>query len=117
MKAIALTALLLAAPGVASAQDIPGGVGRSGSAQQRADAYAMQEAYGAAMRTHAMDEQQDQYRDTQSPRRIRLAQEAAERINHGDCDGARQIATRANDTRLATRIDQVCSASGNSSRR
>jgi len=111
MKTLVLIAALAVAPAAALAQDVPGGAGGSNaSAQMRNDAWAAQEQLGQNLRAQGMEQQQDQYRDTQNPRRVRRAQEAADLINKGDCAGARAVAARANDDRLAARIAQVCSA-------
>lgn len=102
MKILTLAILLAAAPVVATAQD------RGVSSQQNNDLHAYQDQFNQNLHTNALEQQQDNYRDTQNPRRIRRAQEAAALINKGDCDGARAVATRANDDRLLQRVDQVC---------
>ncbi len=47
-------------------------------------------------------------RDTQNPRRVRRAQQAAEMINNGDCVGALALANNARDTFLASRVSETC---------
>lgn len=45
----------------------------------------------------------------QNPRRARRAEAAAALINAGDCPGALALAEREHDSRLAARINLVCS--------
>ena len=106
MRSIALALLVMSVPLAAGAQD------RGSVAQQNIDTHAYQDQFGQALRTNALEQQQDASRATQNPRRIRRAEEAARLINNGDCPGARDLALRANDTRLVARIDQVCNEAG-----
>lgn len=103
MRVIALAVLMASIPAVAGAQD-----SRQASTQANMDAHAFQDQLGQAMRTNALEQQMDQSRATQNPRRVRRAQQAAEMINDGNCAGARDLALRANDTRLAARVEEVC---------
>ena len=105
MRVIALALLMASVPALGFAQDA-----RQASTQANMDVHAFQDQLGQALRTNALEQQMDASRETQNPRRVRRAQEAAELINNGDCPGARNLALRANDTRLATRVEQVCAA-------
>lgn len=107
MKAlIALIACGLLTPATATAQV----AGRQILREQAAAYDASREMMGLELRSRAMDEQAEQYRESLNPRRVHRAQEAAALINKGDCAGALALADRANDTRLAGRIEQVCAA-------
>ncbi len=79
------------------------------AASMRAESAVRMERFGQQMSEHALDDQTGQNSDNQNPRRLHRAQRAAEMINHGDCAGARALAGRDGDHRLAERIDQVCS--------
>jgi hypothetical protein len=102
MRVIALAVLMASIPVLAAAQD------RQAAAQASIDIHNFQDQLGQAMRTNALEQQMDASRDTQNPRRVRRAQQAAEMINNGNCAGARDLALRANDTRLAARVEEVC---------
>lgn len=104
MRVFVLALLVLAIPATTQAQDR-----RQAAALRNIEVHGFQEQFTQAMHTNALEEQQDRYRDTQNPRRVRRAEQAATMINAGDCDGARRMATLANDDRLRLRIDQVCS--------
>lgn len=81
--------------------------GRQRLREQAAAYDASQAMLGQMLRSRRMDEQ-SQYRDSLNPRRVHRAEEAAALINKGDCAGARDLAVRAHDDRLATRVEQVC---------
>jgi hypothetical protein len=105
MKTIALALLIASIPALAAAQD-----SRQSAAQASIDIHNFQDQLGQALRTNALEQQMDASRATQNPRRVRRAQEAAQMINEGNCPGARDLALRANDTRLAARVEEVCAA-------
>ncbi|HYC68521.1 hypothetical protein [Brevundimonas sp.] len=68
------------------------------------------ERFSNDIRMQGMEQQQDAWRESRNPRVVRRAEEAAALINNGDCDGARALATRANDRRLLAGINRVCDA-------
>lgn len=107
MKAVIIAAALLIAPSVGAAQDSRGGAAY-GSATMRNDAWQTQDMLGQNMRMQGLEQQMDNSRATQNPRVMRRAQEAAELINKGDCDGARDLARRNNDTRLLAGVERAC---------
>jgi hypothetical protein len=100
MKILAITLVLLAVPATAIAQ--------AGSVITRADIMSRHEVLTQGLRRQAMDQNQDQYRDTQNPRRIHRAEEAARLINEGNCPAAYELAARANDRQLGARIEEAC---------
>ncbi len=103
---IALVACLVLTPFTAAAQ-----VEGRQMLRERAAAYdASRDMMGQMLRNQTMDAQANAYRESLNPRRVHRAEEAAELINNGDCAGALTLADRANDTRLAARIEQVCAA-------
>ena len=104
MRSLAIAILLsagLAAPAFAQA-----GYGARDQANTR---MMNQEAFNQGLNRTNLDREQSAYRDTQNPRRVRRAEEAAQLINDGDCAGALALAQRENDQRLLARITQVCS--------
>lgn len=111
MKRLIIAAALLALPSAGVAQDMRGGVGGSNAtSQMRNDAWGTQEMLSQNMRMQSLEQQMDNSRATQNPRVMRRAQEAADLINKGDCAGARQLAQRANDTRLLAGVERACAA-------
>lgn len=106
MKTLVITLVLLAVPAAASAQ--------ARSALPGIDAMNRNEVMTQGLRRQAMEQNQDQYRDTQNPRRVRRAEEAARLINEGNCPAAHELAVRANDRHLAMRIEEACGHVGNS---
>jgi len=99
---VAVTGVSIVVAGSAAAQ-------MSGNAaNMRAESAVRMDRFSAQLSEHALDAQTGQNSDNQNPRRLRRARDAAEMINHGDCAGARALADRDGDHRLAARIDQVC---------
>ncbi|RZJ03962.1 MAG: hypothetical protein EON89_09635 [Brevundimonas sp.] len=106
MKTLVLTLVLLAVPAAANAQ--------ARSALPGIDAMTRHEVMNQGLRRQAMEQNQDQYRDTINPRRVQRAEQAARLINEGNCPAAHELAVRANDRQLAMRIEQACGHVGNS---
>lgn len=106
MKTLVLTLVLLTVPAAAVAQQQ--------SSIPRVDTMMRQEIMTQGLRRQAMEQNEDQYRDTMNPRRIQRAEQAARLINEGNCPAAHDLAVRANDRQLAVRIEQACGHVGNS---
>lgn len=105
MKAFVLSLAVLVLPGAASAQSA-----EARAAMRSIEVHQFQDQFNQALHTAALEQQQDLYRDSVSPRRAERAERAAALINSGDCDGARELALRANDQRMLARIEHACEA-------
>ncbi len=66
------------------------------------------ESFDSAFSTAYFDRQMAYWRASHNPRRVRRAEQAADLINDGDCDGAKALAQRDRDERMIARIEQVC---------
>jgi len=72
------------------------------------DAAMGRERFDAEFSTAYFDRQMAHWRATHNPRRVRRAEQAANLINDGDCDGAKALAERDSDERMIARIEEVC---------
>lgn len=104
MKSLAITSLLLVALATPAAAQFSGGAAGAAMRQGRMEDMLSRSALDRATDPHATPPA----RDTQNPRRVRRAQQAAEMINNGDCAGALTLANNAHDTALAGRVTEVC---------
>jgi len=102
-RAIILISLLAMAATPASAQFVGGALGTAARHERTENPLSR-----SATERSADPHETPQGRDTQSPRRLRRAQQAAEMINNGDCAGALTLANNAHDTLLVERVTEVC---------
>lgn len=104
MLIVTLCGLSLAIAASPATAQFSGGAAGSAMRQGRMEDALSRSALDRATDPHAAPPA----RDTQNPRRVRRAQQAAEMINNGDCVGALALANNARDTFLATRVTEIC---------
>lgn len=101
---VTLAGLILAIGAAPASAQFSGGASGAAMRQGRMEDALSRSALDRATDPHAPPPA----RDTQNPRRVRRAQQAAEMINNGDCAGALTLANNAHDTFLATRVTEIC---------